>query len=139
HVAGSVAEAREMLADLGRYPSFELVLTDMNLPDGTGLDVVRMLRMNPARAHIPVLVLSGDGDRARVDRAYALGANSYVTKGIGTRPMREVLKALYDHWLRDALLPRNGSGSRTHDVLTRDICLRMREADLWAQVSARLA
>lgn len=135
-IAETVSEAREMFADLTKYPSFELVLTDMHLPDGTGLDVVRTMRSNPSRAHIPVLILSGDIDRARVDRAYALGANSYVTKGAGARSMREVLKALYDHWLRDALLPANGSGSRTHDVLTAGVCLRMREADLWAQVSA---
>ncbi|MDX2087009.1 MAG: response regulator [Kofleriaceae bacterium] len=137
-VARDVQEAREILADCSHYPGFELVLTDMNLPDGTGLDVVRALRANPSRAHIPVLILSGDIDRSRVDSAYALGANSYVSKGAGARSMHDVLRALYDHWLRDALLPANGAFSRTHRVLRRGIGLRSREADFYAQVSAAL-
>jgi CheY-like chemotaxis protein len=57
---------------------FELIISDMNLPDGSGLDFVRHVRANPLWKTTPMLILSGDVDPKKVGRAYALGANAYV-------------------------------------------------------------
>ena len=107
----------------------------MSLPDGTGLDVVRMTRNDPARAHVPVLILSGDTDPAKVDRAYALGANTYVAKVPEERSPVDVLQGLYDHWLKDALLPRGSSDRRTAHVLARSVVLHNRLANVFVRVA----
>src|SRR5262245_59356240 len=56
--AASVHAASEIVQDTTRYPALDLILTDMLLPDGNGLDVVRRVRTDLARAGVPILILS---------------------------------------------------------------------------------
>lgn len=66
-------------------PSIQLVLTDIGMPrlDGFGL-LERIRSSKVARVHqIPVIIISGDEDDAARERAIKLGANDFITKGIG--------------------------------------------------------
>jgi len=104
--AETVAEADQILDAVAlRSHGIELVISDMSLPDGTGLDVVRHVRRHPAWMTTPILILSGDATPDSVGRAYALGANSYVSKGSRGRSMHEVVEGVYEHWLRDVVFP----------------------------------
>jgi CheY-like chemotaxis protein len=58
----------------------DLILLDNRLPDGTGEQVLRQLAAEPVTAGIPVLILSGDSDRATVDALLALGASDFLAK-----------------------------------------------------------
>jgi PAS domain S-box-containing protein len=74
--AGSLAEARGALAQ----QRFALVLLDVLLPDGDGLEFLQELKADPASASLPVLVLSTEAEvRDRV-RALHTGADDYVGK-----------------------------------------------------------
>jgi two-component system, OmpR family, phosphate regulon response regulator PhoB len=73
-VAG-ISDARQLLAD----GHFDLVLLDLNLPDGNGLDLLRDLRKDLGTG-VPVLVLSGLRQEEVVVRGLELGADDYVTK-----------------------------------------------------------
>jgi two-component system, OmpR family, phosphate regulon response regulator PhoB len=68
-----ISDARDLLAE-GRY---DLVLLDLNLPDGSGLDLLRDIRKDLG---VPVLVLSGLRQEEVVVRGLELGADDYVTK-----------------------------------------------------------
>jgi two-component system phosphate regulon response regulator PhoB len=70
-----ISDARQLLAE-GRY---DLVLLDLNLPDGNGLDLLRDLRKDLGTG-VPVLVLSGLRQEEVVVRGLELGADDYVTK-----------------------------------------------------------
>jgi two-component system phosphate regulon response regulator PhoB len=70
-----ISDARQLLAD-GHY---ELVLLDLNLPDGNGLDLLRDIRKDLGPG-VPVLVLSGLRQEEIVVRGLELGADDYVTK-----------------------------------------------------------
>jgi CheY-like chemotaxis protein len=83
----------------------DLVLSDMHLPDGTGLDVLRYVRHHPRWRYTPVLICSGDPTPDKVGRAYALGANIFIPKASRTRTPMDIARALHDHWLKDAVLP----------------------------------
>ena len=74
----------------------DLVISDMNLPDGSGLDIVRRVRRHTIWREVPVLILSADDTSTRLRQAYALGANSYVLKATQGRSIGEVVKALDD-------------------------------------------
>ncbi|ANQ86339.1 response regulator [Azoarcus olearius] len=66
-------------------PSIQLVLTDIGMPrlDGFGL-LERIRGSKVARVHeVPVIIISGDEDDAARERALKLGANDFITKGIG--------------------------------------------------------
>ncbi|HEX7796234.1 MAG TPA: response regulator, partial [Vicinamibacterales bacterium] len=86
--AHSVQEAK-LLLTTPAGPTVNLILSDMNLPDGTGLDVVRTVRSNPSRASVPIVILSGDTDPRAVDQSYVLGANAYIGKSERGRSLGE--------------------------------------------------
>ncbi len=71
-VAGGIAAAASM------HPA--LALLDLNLPDGSGFDVLRAMRADPATATTPVFILSADATEQATRRALDLGADRFITK-----------------------------------------------------------
>jgi two-component system chemotaxis response regulator CheY len=136
--ATSIGEALAILEDIAANPVVDLILSDMHLADGTGLDVIRSVRSSTARADVPVIILSADTTPETVKRAYALGVNAYVPKGMRGRPINDTIKALYSHWLRDVRLPRSGRVRRTHRALDTAIHLRARRAQRFMDIAERL-
>ncbi len=59
---------------------FDLIVTDINMPDIHGLELLAWVRGNPATRAIPVLVISTESSERDVRRGLALGANEYLTK-----------------------------------------------------------
>jgi two-component system phosphate regulon response regulator PhoB len=74
---------------------FDLVLLDVNLPDGCGLELIRSIREGLYR-DTPVVVLSGMRQEETVVRGLKLGADDYVTKPFSPTE----LLARVDRWLR---------------------------------------
>ncbi|SOZ98954.1 response regulator receiver, FIS type, sigma 54 interacting region [Cupriavidus taiwanensis] len=88
-LAGSLAEARDKLAQ-GRY---SLVLTDMRLGDGHGIEIVRQLSAAPER--IPVAVITAYGSADNAVEALKAGAFDYIAKPVSLEQLRSlVLNAL---------------------------------------------
>ena len=85
--AGSLAEARERLRD-GRY---QLCLTDMRLPDGEGLELVRHIAALPG--DLPVAVITAYGSAENAVAALKAGAFDYVSKPVGLEQLRTLVKS----------------------------------------------
>ena len=85
--AGSVAEARQFL-DSGRY---QLCLTDMRLPDGEGLAVVRMV--NERSPETPVAVITAYGSTENAVAALKAGAFDYLAKPVALDQLRALVKS----------------------------------------------
>lgn len=85
--AGSVVEARAALAS----HDFQLCLTDMRLPDGDGLDIVR--HIGEAYAHLPVAVITAYGSAENAVAALKAGAFDYLAKPIGLEQLRNLVQA----------------------------------------------
>ena len=64
--------------DLGKLYDYDLILLDLNLPDMSGLDVLRTLRA--ARIDTPVMILSGSAEMDTKVKTLGGGADDYVTK-----------------------------------------------------------
>lgn len=91
-MAGSLAEARVRLAER-RY---SLVLTDMRLGDGLGIEIVRQLSASPERTPVAVITAYGSADNA-VD-ALKAGAFDYIAKPVSLDQLRTlILNALGRH------------------------------------------
>ena len=76
HTAESVAEARDVLR---RGAAPEVVVSDMFMPGGSGLNLVASLREDPACAQLPVIFLSGRALPGDVEAGRAMGG-AYLTK-----------------------------------------------------------
>jgi CheY-like chemotaxis protein len=85
--------------DRVRYPLPSLVLLDLKLPKKSGLEVLEWMRSQPATQSIPVIVLTSSQESADVQRAYALGANSYLIKPVGFDGLLEIVKAIGMYWV----------------------------------------
>ena len=70
--------------DLVRAAPPAMVLLDLLMPEVTGLDVLRAMRLDPRGRGIPVIVYSGSGDPAHRQAALAMGANDYLVKSVAT-------------------------------------------------------
>ena len=128
----SVGAAMDLLNERARNRNpLSLIITDMQLPDGTGLDVIREVKTNPAWRMIPVIVLSNRDDENIVNDAYALGANSYTPKIPESKGLLESLQSFYQYWLENAKLPRSGSRDRLQDALETAIGLRIRTSEFY--------
>ena len=84
---GSVAEARAALAT----DSFQLCLTDMRLPDGDGLEIVR--HVGEHFAEIPVAVITAFGSAENAVAALKAGAFDYLSKPVGLEQLRTLVKS----------------------------------------------
>nr|WP_315596382.1 sigma-54 dependent transcriptional regulator [uncultured Cupriavidus sp.] len=84
-MAGSLAEARVRLAER-RY---SLVLTDMRLGDGLGIEIVRQLSASPERTPVAVITAYGSADNA-VD-ALKAGAFDYIAKPVSLEQLRTLI------------------------------------------------
>ena len=71
---------------------FDLLIADWNLPDGSGLDLVKKVRSS--NRDMPVVMVSGRSDRDSVLQAAHYGLNGYITKPFDVRLLRERLEKL---------------------------------------------
>ena len=85
-----VHDARQQL----QRTRFDLLVLDVGLPDGSGLDLLRDVRNAPTTAALPVLMLSAHGEE--IDRVLGLelGADDYLTKPFSPRELAARVKAL---------------------------------------------
>ncbi len=73
-----VTDLGEEGVDLGKIYDHEIILLDLNLPDMSGFEVLRSLRVSKVKT--PILILSGHGDTADKVKGLGIGADDYLTK-----------------------------------------------------------
>lgn len=134
--AGRVDEALELLDARARNrETLDLILVDMELPDGLGLDVIREVKSDPAWQATPVVVLSGETAAAKIKDAYALGANCYIPKILKASSSLNSLRVLYNCWCEAVSLPEHIRRDRLQDALSRSIAFRSRTSDFYLNLA----
>lgn len=82
--ASTVAQARQVLSE----STFDLLLSDLGLPDGSGLEVVMKLRES---SRIPAVAMSGYGMDADIAKAHAAGFTEHVVKPVTAETLLQLL------------------------------------------------
>jgi DNA-binding response OmpR family regulator len=78
--------------DLLLKGQFDIVLVDIEMPELDGFEIVQRLRAHENLQHLPIVMLTGREDIASIDRAYNLGATSFVTKPVNWRELSYQLR-----------------------------------------------
>ena len=76
------------------HDTVSAVITDINLPEMNGLELVARIRKDPRFRTLPILVVSADPDPSTPARALGLGANAYFAKPYSPSAMRKKLEEL---------------------------------------------
>lgn len=74
--------------------SYQLIITDINMPVMDGLKLISLVRRDVKYRTIPIMVITTEGGAEDRERALALGANAYITKPIQAGSVLEVAKSL---------------------------------------------
>jgi CheY-like chemotaxis protein len=84
-------------ADRRTYPPPTLVLLDLKMPGPNGFEVLKWIRSHDAFENLVVVVMSGSRDDADIQRAYELGANSYLIKPTKFEDLVKMMESLKDY------------------------------------------
>lgn len=84
--------------DRERYPLPYLLLLDLKMPGTDGFEVLQWVRGEPELRRLLVVVLTSSNLQADVDRAYELGANSYLVKPVEFDEMVNMLQRFEAYW-----------------------------------------
>lgn len=99
---GDAAEAMGYLKGRGAYcdrekhPLPHLILLDLAMPGVSGLEFLGQLRAEASLHHIPVTILSGSKYSPDLERAYALGAKSFLEKASDLRKFGAAIKRIVE-------------------------------------------
>ncbi len=73
--------------------SFNLIITDINMPVMDGLKLVSLIRKDAVYKAVPIFIITTEGGQEDKERAMALGANAYITKPISGPQVLEMVKS----------------------------------------------
>ena len=93
HEAEAVTDSREAL-DAARAFKPDLVITDIQLPHISGLELIELLKADPDLAHVPIMAVTAYAASGDEERFRAAGAQAYVSKPISVVKFVQQVNAL---------------------------------------------
>lgn len=93
-------------ADSDRFPLPALILLDLKLPRRSGLEVLAWIARHPSLRRLPVVVLTSSQESDDLERAYDLGANSYLVKPIDFQDFVRLVELVDAYWFKLNQRPR---------------------------------
>ncbi len=79
-----------------REGSYDFVITDWNMPNMTGLELVQNIRSDGELKHLPVLMVTAEAKKENVIAAIKAGVNNYVVKPFTAETLKEKIEKIFD-------------------------------------------
>jgi DNA-binding response OmpR family regulator len=92
---------------------YDVVLLDIVMPGPDGFSLLEKIRAEPKLRHLPVVMLTGNEDIVSIDRAYSLGADSFINKPVNWRLLSYHVRCV----LRSSRLSHELTGARRDGAL----------------------
>lgn len=89
------ANGQSALARLLEHKKIGLVVSDWYMPEMDGLALLKAIKANPALAHIPVLMITAEGQRDNVLNAMQNGAAAYIVKPFTPTALQTRLEKMF--------------------------------------------
>jgi CheY-like chemotaxis protein len=93
--------------DRNKHPLPSVILLDLQMPDGDGFEVLQWIRNKFPSGGLLVVVLTRIEELRKINRAYALGANSFLTKPGSAAELEELIRIFSGYWLLTNRMPDN--------------------------------
>ena len=110
HFVENGEELLDYLQRRGKYsqlphPRPGLILLDLNMPRKDGREALREIKNNPELRRIPVVVLTTSNAHLDIERAYELGANSFISKPVTFDSLVSIMRTIGQYWFATTELP----------------------------------
>ena len=79
-----------------RNSTFDLVVSDWNMPNMDGLEMLKSIRQDPALSKLPVLMVTAEAKKENIIAAAQAGANGYVVKPFTAATLEEKLNKIFE-------------------------------------------
>jgi two-component system chemotaxis response regulator CheY len=76
-------------------PSFGLIISDWNMPNSTGLDLLKRLRSDSRFGKTPFILVTAEAEEHQIVEAAKAGVNQYLVKPFTTESLREKIEAVH--------------------------------------------
>jgi len=133
-IVSSEASLSDAEKKLENNNDFSLIILDLMLPDGSGLDLCKKIKGNPGTESIPIIILTAKDDE--VDRVvgFELGADDYVTKPFSVRELILRIKAVLKRGQKkeDVVEVGRQFGDLSIDVESHEVHVNNDQIDLTA-------
>ena len=133
-IVSSEASLSDAEKKLENNNDFSLIILDLMLPDGSGLDLCKKIKGNPGTESIPIIILTAKDDE--VDRVvgFELGADDYVTKPFSVRELILRIKAVLKRGQKkeDVVEVGRQFGDLSIDVESHEVHVNNNQIDLTA-------
>ncbi|MFN0314148.1 MAG: chemotaxis response regulator CheY [Burkholderiales bacterium] len=102
----NVEEAEDGVAALAllRAGKFDFVVSDWNMPNMTGIQLLREIRADAALKHLPVLMVTAEAKKENIVEAAQAGANGYVVKPFTAATLDEKLQKIFQQMQKSGTL-----------------------------------
>ena len=128
---GSIKEAKKLIEN----PNFSIILLDLMLPDGSGLDLCREVKSDSTTQDIPIIILTAKDDEVDKVVGFELGADDYVTKPFSVRELILRVKAILNRNNKTVSTPleiNRNFGSLKMDIESHEVFIDDEEVVLTA-------
>jgi CheY-like chemotaxis protein len=85
-------------ADRALYPFPEVLLLDLKMPRMTGMELLAWIAEHPDFKIIPTIIMTSSKQEVDIEKAYKLGANTYMTKPCSFDDLANMVKLTHEYW-----------------------------------------
>jgi CheY-like chemotaxis protein len=85
-------------ADRTQYPFPEVLLLDLKMPRVDGLELLSWLKKHPEFRVIPTIIMTSSRQDLDIEKAYNLGANTYMIKPSSFQELAKMVKLIHEYW-----------------------------------------
>jgi two-component system phosphate regulon response regulator PhoB len=128
--ASSLSEGKEQI----NSSDFSLILLDLMLPDGSGLDLCREIKSDKEKSPTPIIILTAKDDEVDKVVGFELGADDYVTKPFSVRELILRIKAILKRGesKKETLEVQRQFGELTMDIDSHEVFVNSEQIILTA-------
>jgi CheY-like chemotaxis protein len=98
-------KGEDKFARRDEFPLPDLLLLDLNMPRKDGFQVIQWIRHQPELAALRIVVLTTSDALRDINKAYQLGANSFLTKPLVFTDFMDTIQAMYHFWMAISKTP----------------------------------
>ncbi|RUM90947.1 MAG: response regulator [Thermovibrio sp.] len=89
-------DGKQALEKLRQNPDkYGLIITDWNMPNMTGIELVQAIRSDERLKHLPILMVTAEAKKENVLAAIKAGVNNYIVKPFTAETLKEKIEAIF--------------------------------------------